>query len=304
MRRRLTQIVIFATTCLLVGKPHVQAQNAVPEIQAERSCAASSASDDDQPSGPTISIAEVTFSGSLEMPITDQDQIAASIKQRTSGNSLDKVTNEAVERVKAEWQNRGYFRVQVGGGDAKTLTSSPVNQRIALSVHVDEGLQYSLGGITFKHNKAISDLDALRHLFPIKDGNIVSREKIAKGLENLRRAYGELGYINFTSIPNTKLEDEKQLIYLDMDLDEGKLFHMGDFNILGLDEPTRQELLKDFPMKRGQVYDGRLFESFLLRHSSISPDDPSRIYRRLDERAGTVAITLDASHCPDWQLRP
>jgi hypothetical protein len=73
---------------------------------------------------------------------------------------------------------------------------------------------------------------------------------------------------------------------------------MGDFNILDLDEPTRQELLKDFPMKRGQVYDDRLFESFLLRHSSILPDDPSR-QRRLDERAGTVAITLDASQCPD-----
>lgn len=129
------------------------AQNVVPD-QAD--CAASSPSDDDHPSGPAVSIAEVTFSGSLEMPITDQDQIAASVKQRTSGNSLNEVTNEAVERVEAEWQNRGYFRVQVGGGDAKTLISSPVNQRIALSVHVDEGPQFRLGGIT--------DLDALRHL--------------------------------------------------------------------------------------------------------------------------------------------
>ena len=232
------------------------------------------------------------------MPITDQDQIAASVKQRTSGNSLNEVTNEAVERVEAEWQNRGYFRVQVGGVDAKTLTSSPVNQRIALSVHVDEGPQFRLGGITFKHNKAITDLDALRHHFPINDGDIVSREKIGKGLENLRRAYGELGYINFTSVPNTKFEDDTKSIYLDMDVDEGKQFHMGDFNIVGLDEPTRQELLKDFPMKRGQVYDVRLFESFMLRHSSILPDDPSR-QRRLDERAGTVAITLDASQCPD-----
>ena len=32
-------------------------------------------------------------------------------------------------------------------------------------------------------------------MIPLKDGDIFSREKIAKGLENLRKAYGEYGYI-------------------------------------------------------------------------------------------------------------
>ena len=32
---------------------------------------------------------------------------------------------------------------------------------------------------------------ALRILFPLKDGDVFSRDKIAKGLENLRKAYGE-----------------------------------------------------------------------------------------------------------------
>jgi outer membrane protein insertion porin family len=49
-------------------------------------------------------------------------------------------------------------------------------------------------------------------LFPIKDGDVLSRENIAKGLENLRKAYTELGYINFTSIPNTTFDEEKKLV--------------------------------------------------------------------------------------------
>jgi outer membrane protein insertion porin family len=157
-----------------------------------------------------------------------------------------------------------------------------------------------LGEITFRNNKAIGDVGALRGLFPIMDGDIASREKIAKGLENLRKAYGDRGYINFTSVPNTELDDERRLLFLDIDSDEGKQFHMGDFSVVGLDEPTTQELLKDFPMKRGQVYDRRLFESFMLRHPSISaPDDPSRIYRRLEELAGTISTTVDARPCTD-----
>jgi outer membrane protein assembly factor BamA len=288
MRRGVAQVVIFAAACLLAGKPHVRAQSAP--------CPPRSASAADDP-GPEISIAEVTFSGFLQMPISDQDQIAASIKQRTYGSSLDGVTDEAVERVRAGWQDHGYFKVQVDS-EERTLTSNPASRRIALSFHVNEGLQYSLGEITFKNNKAISDVVALRGLFPINDGDIISREKIAEGLENLRRAYGDRGYINFTSVPNTQFDDERKSISLDIDVDEGKQFHMGNLNIVGLDEPARQEILKDFPIKRGQVYDGRLFESFMLQHPSISaPDDPNRIFRQLNERAATVAVTLDARPC-------
>ena len=297
MRCRPAHIVILATICLLAGKPHVHAQSEVPEVQAERSCPLPSAHE--QASDPEISIVEVTFSGSLQMQIFDQDQIADSIKQQKYESSFAGVTDEALERVRAGWQDRGYFKVLVSG-HARRLISGPDSQRVALSVHVDEGLQYSMGEITFKNNLAISDVAALRGLFPIKDGDIASREKIAKALDNLRRAYGDRGYINFTLVPDTKFEDERKLLFLDIDLDEGKQFHFGDFNIVGLDEPTRQELLRDFPIKHGQVYDGRLFESFMLRHPSISaPDDPNHIYRRLDERAGTVAITLDARPCAD-----
>jgi outer membrane protein assembly factor BamA len=112
------------------------------------------------------------------MAISDQEQIADSIKQKTNGTSLDGAADEGLERVRRGWQDRGYFKVQVTG-EARTLTSSPVSQRIALSVHVDEGSRYNLSGITFKNN-----LDILRGLFPIKDGDIFSREKIGTGLEN------------------------------------------------------------------------------------------------------------------------
>src|SRR2546423_9333779 len=132
MRYRLAQIVVFATACLVVGRPNVIAQ----------SCPASH-SDDEQPSGPEISIADVTFLGTLQLAASDQAQIAASIKERTRGNSLDEVTDEALERVRAGWQNQGYFKVQVRA-DATTLTSNSVSQRIAISVHVDEGQQYNL----------------------------------------------------------------------------------------------------------------------------------------------------------------
>jgi outer membrane protein insertion porin family len=167
------------------------------------------------------------------MLITDQEQIADSVIQKTYGTSLEEVTDEGLERVRAGWQDRGYFKVQVTA-ETKTLTSSPISQRIAMSVHVDEGSRYNLKGIRFKNNKAISSVDILRGLFPISDGDIFSREKIGTGLENLRKAYGELGYINFTSVPDTKFDDENRLISLVIDFDEGKQFRIGSVSVLGV----------------------------------------------------------------------
>jgi len=55
-----------------------------------------------------------------------------------------------------------------------------------------------------------------------EDDDISSREKITKGLDNLRKMYGELGYLHFVSVPDTRFDDAKKLIYLDIDVDEGK----------------------------------------------------------------------------------
>src|SRR5215470_6813033 len=124
MRYQLAQIVLLGTVWLLGGQPPIHAQESpatTPQMQAKTPCAHASAFDDAQLPGPEISIAEVTFSGVVQMPISDQEQIATSIKQQTHGDSLDGVTEEALDRARAGWQDRGYFKVQVTG-DTTTLT--------------------------------------------------------------------------------------------------------------------------------------------------------------------------------------
>jgi len=290
--RRVAQIVVFTVVCLLIRTPNVKAQNTnCPPDSAP-------ASNNKKPSGPEVSITGVTFSGFIQLPILDQDQIASSIKQQSYGDSVDGVIEEGLERVRAGWQTHGYFKVQVSD-ETSTATSTSVGQRVMLSVHVDEGLQYNLGGITFRNNRAISNVKALRALFPIKDGEIFSRERIVVGLENLRKAYGEFGYINYTGVPDTTFDDEKKLAFLEIDIDEGKQFYLTRVDILGLDGPSQREVLKDMPV--GQIYNQRLFELSLKKHASLlrfQHDDPWHVAKRLDERIGTVAITLDARPCP------
>src|SRR2546422_7778636 len=91
--------------------------------------------------------------------------------------------DEDTERVRAEFQNRGYFKVLVR--DPKTeihdtghtgfhipLLMKGPGKAVDITMPVEEGDRYRLGGITFKHNQAVPNVKALRSLFPLKDGDI------------------------------------------------------------------------------------------------------------------------------------
>ncbi|MGB8913257.1 MAG: POTRA domain-containing protein, partial [Candidatus Sulfotelmatobacter sp.] len=162
--------------------------------------------------------------------------------------------DEDTERVRNEYQNRGYFKVIVNEpktqihdtghkGPRIPLLQSGPGKAVDITLPIEEGDRYTLGSISFKNNKAVSNTKALRNLFPIKDGDIFSKEKVAKGLENLRKAYGEQGYINFTSVPETRFDDEKKLIFLDIDVDEGKQFYVRRIEFQG-NTTTRDKVIR------------------------------------------------------------
>jgi outer membrane protein insertion porin family len=216
---------------------------------------------------------------------------------------------EDVERVRNEYQNRGYFKSNPGepktqihdtghAGFHIPLLQNGRGKSVDITMSVDEGDRYTLGGITFKNNKAVQNVKALRNLFPIKDGDIFSKEKVGKGLENLRKAYGELGYINFTSIPDTRFDDEKKLIYLDVDVDEGKQFFVRRIEFQGNTTTRDKVIRRELALEEGGLYNSHRWEMSLLRlnqlgyFDQLKPDDPDTTIRTLDEKDGLVDLTL------------
>src|SRR5271170_6932691 len=217
--------------------------------------------------------------------------------------------DEDTERVRNEYQNRGYFKANVAqpkteiydtghaGAHVPLLQGGP-GKAVDITMVIEEGDRYTLGGITFKNNKAVQNVKALRAIFPIKDGDVFSKEKVAKGLENLRKAYGELGYINFTSIPDTRFDDEKKLIYLDIDVDEGKQFYVRRIEFQGNTTTRDKVIRREIALEEGNIYNSRLWELSLLRLNQLGyfdplkPDDPNTTDRKLDEKDGLVDLNL------------
>jgi len=216
---------------------------------------------------------------------------------------------EDTERVRAEFQNRGYFKVLVQ--EPKTnihdsghqgfhipLIQKGPGKEVDITMPIEEGDKYSLGEITFKNNKAVTNIKALRALFPLKDGDTFDRSKIAKGLENLGKAYGQLGYINFTSIPNTTFDEQKKLVFLDIDVDEGKQFYVRRIEFQGNTTTRDKVIRREIVLEEGQIYNQQLWELSIQRlnqlgfFDNLKPDDPNVTERHLNEKEGTVDLTL------------
>ena len=298
MRHGLGMSVVFGLACAVICPAPGWAQLAESEIEDPGFCRASPPWVGRHVFG-GVTVGGLKFDGHLHLSPRDQREIVSSIERQSYFGAPDNVAAGILEQVKRAWMDHGYFKVQVNG-DPRILANNPLGMRIALAVHVDEGQQYRLRRITFNGNRAIHNAQTLRNLFPLQDGDLFKLADVAQGLDNLRKAYHSLGFINFTSIPNTEIDEESGTILLAVDMDEGTQFVVSDIRIEGMDEPASENVLKDLALKPGEPYNEGLAELFRLTEGSLLPPGAlpdSRIRMTLNETAGTVAIAFDFRPC-------
>lgn len=212
---------------------------------------------------------------------------------------------EDTERVRQAYRDKGYAEAAVeepktqirDEGGLNFLTFRPrKGKRIDIQMTVEEGGRYRLGTITFTGNKQIRNEKALRATFPIKDGDWFNATAVAKGLDNLKKAYGSLGYINFGAIPKPIYDDQKKTVSLAVDIDEGKQFLVSRIefqgNTITRDRVIRRELMLD----EGSVYNSQLWEYSLLRLNQLEYFEPLKVDQdseaHQDPDNGTVDLLL------------
>ena len=212
---------------------------------------------------------------------------------------------EDTERVRQAYRDKGYYntaieepRTQIRDqGGLNWFTFRPnKGKRIDILMPIEEGARYRLGTITFTGNKAIRNEKALRSTFAVKDGEWFNATLVGKGLENLKKAYGQSGYINFGAIPKPVFDEDKKTVSLVVDIDEGKPFYVSRIefqgNTITRDKVIRRELM----LEEGQVYNAQLWDYSLLRLNQLEYFEPLKVDQdseaHQDAEAGTVELLL------------
>jgi outer membrane protein insertion porin family len=247
--------------------------------------------------GPTVKVGKIEFTGNEHYPSRELRRSMKNLKpigipksiffENIFAKTFDaSKLEEDAERVRQAYHDKGYYSANVGDPETHLRDESGLSlitfrprkgKRIDITLPIEEGERYRLGKITFTGNKAVNNSNALRSQFAIKDGDWFSATAIGKGLENLHKAYGQLGYINFVGIPKPEVDEAKKVVNLNIDIDEGKQYYVSRIeftgNTLTRDQVIRRELL----LEEGQAYNSHLWELSLQRLNQLQYFEPLKV---------------------------
>jgi outer membrane protein insertion porin family len=267
--------------------------------------------------GPKIKVGKIIFQGNKHVSSRHLQEAMKNLHPIGIPNSifLESVfaktfdaskLEEDSERVRDALQHYGYFKANVDepktnlrtieGGFHVPLFQKRPAKVMDITLPLEEGERYRLKNITFKNNKAIANAEKLRSVFPIKDGEIFDTHLVQKGIENLRKAYGTIGYINFSAVPTTDIDDEKKLITLNVEVEEGKPYFVRRIEFQGNTTTRDRVIRRQLLVQEGQTFNAQLWDISILRlnqlnyFEALKPEEDTE--RKLNEQEGSVDLTV------------
>ena len=273
--------------------------------------------------GPKVKVGRIKFTGNHAF--SDRKLIRAMHNDRpysiplyiTEINVLSKTYDrekliEDIEvGIRGLYQDSGYFKVSVGEPILESidtegyrlgvpLTGRTKGKAVNITIPIEENERYKMGTlkiVSADPDKALSlKVEALKTVFPLKQGDIFSAAKVRKAIEDYGKAYGQYGFIDFTAEPQFDIDDAAKRIDVTMRFTEEKQYYVRRIDFTGntttRDKVIRRELLLD----EGQLFNKRAWEISILRLNQLNYferiEEDKAVEIKRNTKDGTVDLNL------------
>ena len=306
---------------LLAAKGH---PNATINVNREQVSATSIAITFEVNEGPRVRIAEIRFEGSKVFKSGKlRDQMtyvkeAGLISRFRELDILDRAKLDYdLHRVDNYMKSKGYLQARHGEPKIEGLGPrrtgfpilplpflSSVDDTLRITVPIIDGKLYRLGDMKIEGNSIFAE-QVIKSVIGLQKGEVANGEALSKALyENLKKAYGSQGFIQYTAEITPTFKDNPQnpnegIADFLITIDEGKQFTLRRLEFTGNTFTRDNVLRREVLINEGDIYNQNSFEYSIVRLNQLgyfNPIDKDKdADYRTNEEEGLVDVTVKVS---------
>lgn len=177
---------------------------------------------------------------------------------------------------------------------------SSVDEGLRVTVPITEGKVYRLGEFKVEGNSIFSE-QQIRSVIGLNPGDIADGEKVSKGLfENLKKFYGQQGFIEYTAEPVPTFKDNPQnpnegIVDFTVTIEEGKQFTLRRLEFVGNTFTRDNVLRREVLINEGDIYNDAYWEYSVVKLNQLGYFNPIDKDKDVDRRTNDEEATVDLS---------
>ena len=260
--------------------------------------------------GENVRIGTIQFTGDKVFKDSELRSALELSKERsifTMFKGLDKYHREKLEydvdtNLKSFYQQHGYM-VPTFGNPVTRIFEGPrgvlpflrkTKHQFFVEIPVEAGDQYRLGKIELKEC-GVLPCEALRGVFSMKEGDIVNFKAIRETMEMIKKEYGNIGYINYSYLPEQDFDRKNKIYNLTMTMQPDKRFTVNRINFLGNTKTRDKVMRRVFMLEEGHVFSSSRLEysiQYLNQLGYFEPIEEKDYNVKPNEQTGMVDIDV------------
>ncbi len=177
---------------------------------------------------------------------------------------------------------------------------SSVDEGLRVTVPIVEGKVYRIGEMKIEGNSIFSE-PTIRAVIGLNQGDIANGEKIGKALfENLKKYYGQQGFIEYTAEPTPTFKDNPQkpdegIVDFLITIEEGKQFSLRRLEFIGNTFTRDNVLRREVLLNEGDIYNQTAWEYSIIKLNQLGYFDPIDKDKDADFKTNEEEASVDVN---------
>jgi outer membrane protein insertion porin family len=234
-------------------------------------------------------VAQVTFDGNQTITQDKlREAIAGAVGAEYTEDAFRQILTAAIRPL---YEKQGFMRVAFT--ELRTEPAKDVNG-VHVFVTVREGLTYEMGKVSIEGPTPIA-ADALLKAGEFKSGDAANVDRIAEGVERVRKTLRRSGYLDATVRSERRIDEGKKAVNVALRVEAGPQYTMGKVRFEGLDLNGEAEMRRIWALPEGKAYNPEYPDVFLQRVKERGLFDnlgQTKAETKVDGKSHTVDVTL------------